>query len=258
MKRRAFLQSSLAATCLPLAASSLRAAESAGEPLHLVWTRYVCDSPQQREQVSGFLSRAALPALGRLAIQPVGVFTDLEPSDTASLYVLSPLQSLQQLSTLTDRLAEDATFVDAAQDYLNTDKAAPAYRRIESQLMRAFTGAPQVAIPRTGERIFELRVYESHNELKARLKIEMFNQAELAIFEKVGLNHVFFGQTVVGADLPNLTYMLGYRDMAEHDQAWKAFLEHPDWLALKDQDRYRDTVSKIVNRFLKPLDYSQI
>ncbi len=113
-------------------------------------------------------------------------------------------------------------------------------------------------IPRTGERIFELRIYESHNELKARLKIEMFNQAELAIFEKVGLDHVFFGQTLVGANLPNLTYMLGYRDMAEHDQAWKAFLEHPDWLALKDQERYRDTVSKIVNRFLKPTDYSQI
>ncbi len=87
MKRRAFLQSSLAATCLPLAASALRAADEASEPQHLVWTRYGCDNVQQREQVSSFLARAALPALGRLGIQPVGVFTDLEPNDSSSLYV---------------------------------------------------------------------------------------------------------------------------------------------------------------------------
>ena len=124
--------------------------------------------------------------------------------------------------------------------------------------MHAFTGAPRVEIPRSGERIFELRVYESHSEWKAQLKIEMFNAAELAIFEKVGLNHVFFGEALVGPNLPNLTYMLGYRDMPEHDQAWKAFLEHPDWIALKEQERYRDTVSKIINRFLQPTSYSQI
>ena len=124
--------------------------------------------------------------------------------------------------------------------------------------MRAFTGVPTVQIPRTGERIFELRVYESHNELKAQLKIEMFNVAELAIFKKVGLDPVFFGETLVGANLPNLTYMLGYKDMEEHDRAWKAFLEDPDWIVLKDQERYRDTVSKIINRFLKPTGYSQI
>lgn len=259
MKRRAFLQSSLAATCLPFASSALQGAEddSSGRQ-YLVWTRYVLEDARQHELVSGFLSGAALPAFDRLGIQPVGVFTDLDPEKDRSIYVLMPFDSWQQISSLMGRLAEDAVFVDAAQDYLMTEKASPAFQRIERQLMHAFTGMPRVQIPRTGPRYFELRIYESHSELKAGLKIEMFNEAELAIFKKVGLDPVFFGQTLFGANLPNLTYMLGYRDEAEKAQVWKAFMEHPDWLALKDQERYRDTVSNIVSRFLKPTSYSQV
>ena len=149
-------------------------------------------------------------------------------------------------------------FADAAQEYLNTDKASPAYKRIESSLMISFAGMPRVEIPRTGERIFELRTYESHNESKAALKVEMFNEAELDIFRKVGLDAVFFGQSIFGPDLPNLTYMLGYKDMDEHAKAWKAFLAHPDWNQLKANERYKDTVSKIRKRFLRPTDFSQI
>ena len=259
MKRRAFLQSSLAASCLPFASSTLQAAEGdSSARQYLVWSRYVLENLQQHERVSRFLSGAALPALGRLGIQPVGVFTDMELEKDPSIFLLAPFDSWQQFSSLTGRLAEDSTFVDAASDYLNTDKADPAYQRIERQLMYAFAGMPRVQIPRTGQRMFELRMYESHNELKARLKIEMFNEAELAIFKKVGLDPVFFGETLFGSNLPNLTYMLGYRDEAEKDQVWKAFLADPDWVALKDQERYRDTVSTIVSRFLKPTGYSQI
>lgn len=258
MKRRAFLQSSLAVTALPFVSSSLQAAGDDQGRQSLLWMRYVIQNTQQHDLVSQFLSQAALPALGRLDIGPIGVFEDVEPGQDSSLFVLVPLDAGQRLSGLTDRLADDASFIEAASDYLNTEKNSPAYQRIESQWMRAFTGCPTVQIPRTGERIFELRVYESHNELKAQLKIEMFNVAELAIFKKVGLDPVFFGETLVGSNLPNLTYMLGYKDMEEHDRAWKAFLEDPDWIALKDQERYRDTVSKIINRFLKPTSYSQI
>ena len=259
MKRRAFLQSSLAASCLPFASSALPAAEgdSSGRQ-YLVWTRYVLDNQQQHDLVSEFLSNAALPALGRLAIEPVGVFTEMDPDQGHSIYVLTPFDSWSQLSSLTERLAEDSTFVEAAHDYLNTDKASPAYQRIERQLMYAFIGMPRVKIPRTGQRYFELRIYESHNELKARLKIEMFNDGELDIFQKVGLDPVFFGETLFGANLPNLTYMLGYRDEAEKDKAWKAFLKDPDWEALKGQERYQDTVSKIISRFLKSTSYSKI
>jgi hypothetical protein len=192
-------------------------------------------------------------------IGPVGVFTELTPAAGLSIYTLTPFNALEDWLSLGERLVVDQQFLAAAEDYLSVAKDAPAYERIENQLMIAFAGYPRVKTPRTGERVFELRTYESHSEVQAKLKIEMFNEGgELKIFENVGLDGVFFGETLVGSNLPNLTYMLAYQDMAEHERAWQAFRSDPEWMQLREQERYRDTVSKIINRFLKPADYSQI
>jgi hypothetical protein len=78
--------------------------------------------------------------------------------------------------------------------------------------MRAFAGMPRVESPKKtfgDKRIFELRTYESHSQIKAQKKIDMFNKAgEIQIFRDTGLTPVFFGETVFGRLMPNLTYML--------------------------------------------------
>ncbi len=262
MKRRDFLKSSLAASCVPLALSDVMSTKAVGQQPEgrqfLEWRRYVLSKAEQRRLVSNFLEQAAIPALGRLNIGPVGVFTDMEESPDASIYTLTPFDSLEQFASVGGRLGADAEFVENARQYLSTEKSDPAYERIETQLMISFTGVPRVEVPRTGERLFELRRYESHNELKAFLKIEMFNEAELKIFRNVGPESVFFGQALAGAALPNLTYMLAYKDMAEREELWKAFIGDPDWKVLRVNERYQDTVSKIENRFLVPVECSQI
>ena len=108
-------------------------------------------------------------------------------------------------------------------------------------------------------RIFELRVYESHNAIKAKKKIEMFNAGgEIAIFLRTGLTPVFFGETLIGATIPNLTYMLVFDDMADHDRDWQAFRVDPAWDKLKKDPQYKDTVSNITRTFLRPVPGSQI
>lgn len=261
MKRRTFLSTALAATCTPVVLthpSQSHAAANRATRQFFELRRYECDSTDQQQRVLSFLGNALVPALARLKIAPVGVFTMLDPAESSDVFQFTPFDSLDQVAAVTEQLASDDTFLSAAESYLNTSKAQPAYRRIKSSLMVAFSGMPNVEIPRTGERFFELRTYESHNELKAHLKVEMFNDGEFSIFRKVGLDPVFFGQTLVGENQPNLTYMLAFRDMEEHDAAWKAFIEHPDWLELKQLERYQDTVSKIHKHYLKPAECSQI
>ena len=41
-------------------------------------------------------------------------------------------------------------------------------------------------------------------------KIRMFDEGEIAIFRKVGMIPVFFGEALAGRNLPQLTYMLAY------------------------------------------------
>jgi hypothetical protein len=103
-----------------------------------------------------------------------------------------------------------------------------------------------------------MRTYESFSEDRARAKVEMFNDGEIGIFPECGFENVFFGESLVGPGLPNLKYMLAAPDMPTNEKGWKTFLEHPDFVRMKDDPKYADTVSKITKLFLEPADYSQV
>ena len=209
---------------------------------------------------------AFLPALKRAGIGPIGVFKpkDKQEADGAAVlrYVVIPYDSAEAMLSLREKLAADPDFAAAAGDYLSVGKGEEVFDRIESSLLLAFSGMPKLKAPTPAKdpakRFFELRTYESLSEMKGVLKVQMFNRAELAIFEKVGLRGVFFGEALTAANLPQLTYMLEYEDEYDHKAAWKRFLEHPDWLTLKGDETYKDTVSTIKTRFLLAMDYSQV
>jgi hypothetical protein len=69
---------------------------------------------------------------------------------------------------------------------------------------------------------------------------------------------VFYGQGLIGRDLPHLTYMLSGEDEKSHKKHWDGFRNHPVWLKLKDDPQYADTVTTITSRMLTPTVYSQI
>jgi hypothetical protein len=109
-------------------------------------------------------------------------------------------------------------------------------------------------------RVFELRTYESHSRKAHRKKVEMFNRGEIGIFRQAGFAPVFFGQTLIGSRLPNLTYMLASENMTTHDKHWGAFRDDPEWKKLSSMPEYKDSeiVCNISNVFLRPTGYSQI
>jgi hypothetical protein len=143
-------------------------------------------------------------------------------------------------------------------------QSAVPYVRIEASLLRGFDTMPGVvALPtegRTAGRLFELRTYESNNMESLRRKIGMFDNGEIAIFRKCGIEPVFFGETLFGRNLPNLTYMVAYDDWAGREKAWKAFGGSPEWKELRSKPGLSDAeiVSNISNTLLSPLPFSDI
>jgi hypothetical protein len=110
-------------------------------------------------------------------------------------------------------------------------------------------------------RVFELRIYESNNPLTLRRKVGMFEDGgELAIFRRVGIRPVFFGTTLAGGRMPNLTYLVCYDSLADRERAWKTFLADPEWLKLRARPGLSDAeiVSNISNTLLRPLPFSPI
>jgi hypothetical protein len=147
---------------------------------------------------------------------------------------------------------------------LDAPATDPPYERIESSLLVAFAGHPRLAVPpqlAAGKgRLLELRRYESHSEKASATKIDLFNRAEIAIFARHGFHAVFYAQSLIGARQPNLTYMLAFDDMSDHDARWREFGSDAEFRALVAKPEYSDAaiVSSISNVFLRPTAYSQI
>ena len=273
MKRRTFLKTSVAASTLlglgPAGLNASAAQPTAGREYYEL--RLYRLKSSDHALLDSYLEKALIPGLNRLGVKPVGVFvqqertgkpTGTEVIDPLSVAVLIPYPSLESFGTAGAQHNADSEFQKAGADYLQVAKENPGFQRIDSWLMLAFAGMPKVELPtycrEKKPRMFEIRTYESYSEVKALKKVEMFNSGEIETMREVGLAPIFYGQALIGANLPHLTYMLSAEDQEAHGKHWKSFQQHPTWDKLKNDPQYADTVSKITNRFLVPAAYSQI
>ncbi|MBI3874972.1 MAG: NIPSNAP family protein [Verrucomicrobia bacterium] len=267
MKRRDFLKSSTAAASV--AAMNSAATGNAAEPpkaareFYELRLYHLRRGPMQK-RFDDFFRDASIPAMNRAGLGPIGVFSLAYGPDSPTMVVLIPHKSIESFATALDRVRADADYQRVGSDFINTPATEPAYIRVEISLMVAFDGIPKLEMPKqTAEkksRLFELRTYESHSKRANKKKIEMFNTGEIGIFRRAGLSPVFFGETLIGTKLPNLTYMLVFSDMAEREKNWDTFRSDPEWKKLSSTPGYTDPeiVTNISNVFLRPAAYSQI
>lgn len=263
MDRRQFLQyaavgGSLAGVAGNFALGATGSVQMLAKELYEL-REYRLASLSKRDIWERFYAEVAIPAFNRLGLGPIGTFK-LADDSSPNLWILIPHPTLESVITLADRLLADRGFVEKGAAVLQTPPDDPPYLRMESTLLLAFDHMPKLALPAKGPgRILQLRIYESATRAKNKKKIEMFNEGgEIRIFLKTGLTPVFFGEAIVGPRMPNLTYMLGFESREEMDAAWKRFLDDPEWLKLKADPQYKDTVSNIINLLLRPGEGSQI
>ena len=270
MQRRDFLVASSALGALPLlqtASANQSVADQSRDYYEL--RTYGLETEAQRQAFDRFAEEAAIPALNRLGISPVGVFysaADEKDTETGkelkNVHVLLTHSSIESVATLTQKLGVDETFLQRGAQWLDQPAERPAYQRLESSLFYAFAGMPKLETPvKSPERIFQLRIYQSPSVKTGQKKIEMFNDAgEIDIFRRVGLNPVFFGEALVGSRMPNLTYMLGFESQQHQTEAWKTFIADPQWKQLSAMEEYANEkiLNGITNLMLKPASYSQI
>ena len=273
--RRAFLKSAAVASAAtavstaPFASAQGRGA-TAREYYELRAYRLKPGAPTAA--LDGYFEKALLPALDRHGIKTVGVFTELEVNKAEAtsvakpdtpVWVLIPHKTLDSFVTVSGDLNADPAVQKAGAAYLQASKATPAFDRIDSWLLLAFAAHPAMTLPdfsarRVPTRVFEMRDYESHSEIKALAKIAMFNDGEVEIMRTLGMSPVFFGQALAGPNLPHLRYITSGPDLAAHLDAWKKFGPDPRWVKMKDLPQYADSTSKNTARFLTPKPYSSI
>jgi hypothetical protein len=166
------------------------------------------------------------------------------------------------METAMEKMSADKEFQKGVAEYNSAGELN--YIRMENSLLRAFDSIPGIEVPpgdaKRAPRIFELRTYESPSVKASKTKIKMFDDAEIKIFRRCGMLPVFFGETLIGRNLPNLTYMLAYDDLAMRDKVWKTFGADPEWQKLRATPGLTDPeiVSNISNSILRPMPFSPI
>lgn len=157
-------------------------------------------------------------------------------------------------------LAKDQAYQAAGKAYIKSAFKEPAYTRMETIVLEAFSGMPKhqksgETAPMS-ERVYELRSYECPSEARHLNKVDIFNAGEIDVFKELDFNPVFFARVIAGSKMPNLMYMTTFPDRATRDTRWKAFGTAPGWEKLKVMPKYQDNMNKSVVTFLRPTDNS--
>ncbi len=280
--RRDFLKTYLAATATTAALTTGLTSSAATKPSAAA--RDYCEVRAYRlkpgasaDLLDSYLAQALIPALNARGLSAVGVFNEIEVDKKAgtskpkvgtaeapvSVWVLITHPTLESFVNVSADLNTDAKVQTAGAAYLNVPKAAPAFDRVDTWVLRAFAGFPRTQVPafsktKTPTRIFEMRDYESHSEERAISKMAMFDNGEIDVMKDLGMSPVFFGQAIAGPNLPHLRYITCAADLATHLANWKKFGSHPVWMKMKDDPQYKNNTSKNTARFLVPTSYSQL
>jgi hypothetical protein len=266
MERRAFLAASTAAALTSSNALAGGAAAQGGTAARLQileLRRYRLRQGALAARFAAYAKEALVPALGRAGLGPIGAWNVAVGPDQPTVHLLLPHPDAQSVVTLAARLEEDAEYRKAAASSLALPPTEPPYVSCDVSLHAAVPTMPSVEKPASeaagASRIFELRTYRSATEAASRRKIEMFEAGgELALFRRVGLQPVFFGRDLVAGGLPSLTYLVVFADGAAREKAWAAFGSHPDWVKMREDPRYAETVSSIDSALLRPTEYSSL
>ena len=231
------------------------------EMYQLTFYRY--SNADQETVLNNYLKNALLPALHKYGYKNIGVFRFIA-NDTAAIktmVVYMPIKNVEANLALADKLSRDSNYQKAGAAYINAVYTDAAYARMEVILLKAFSLAPRMELPKLTsakkERIYELRSYESATEKIFANKVHMFNEGgEIDLFKRLNFNAVFYGEVVAGSHMPNLMYMTSFENKTDRDAHWKNFVDSPDWKKLSSLPQYQNNVSHIDIMFLQPMEYS--
>jgi hypothetical protein len=259
MLRRDFLKGTLMAGIVSGVAPAPAQSERDVQYLQLTWFR--CRRDLDLQRLRSFLGDSVLKVYNRAGIKPVGVFQVSVGPDSPSFLVVAPHPSMAAVQETRAKFALDQNWTKELKTF--EEKWDLAYESLESSLIQGFRTFPAIEVPKveTGKNnVFELRIYESRNLSAHEKKVAMFDGGEIDIFRRSGILPVFFGSTIFGTRMPNLTYLVYYPSWEARAEAWSKFGQDPDWKKLSTMpgNSDRELVTRISNQILIPLPFSQI
>jgi hypothetical protein len=216
-------------------------------------------SGSQLPRLNDFMSQALLPALNKIHSGPKIYLEALIAPSIPHFTVISGFSSLEEMWGVHAKLFGDETIRKGVETLEGGPD--PAFESLDSSVVEAADYSPEIKPDSSGTpRIFELRVYHSPTWKQLGALHERFRGPEIKIFHRSGIHPILYGSTVIGPNVPNLTYMIPFADMAAREKAWAAFGADPDWQKVRKEsvEKSGEIVSNIQITFYKSTPYSPV
>ncbi len=226
-----------------------------------VLENYYLKNGTQTARIHDYIAKTALPALKKLGTGPQIVLDAVIASHMPQVAVVTGFQSVDELWDVRAKVMADPELAKGVEQWEDNPEAP--YEHFSSSLLEATPYCPEIAAAaeaRTTSRIFELRTYHSPTWKQLRALHERFSGPEIQIFRRVGVHPILYSSTLIGPQLPNLTYLIPFEDLAAREKAWNAFSADPEWIKVRKEsiDRHGQISSVMQMSLWRATSYSPI
>ena len=264
--RRSFLTKTGSAAAMASAASLAGSSPAGADDKSSAKTPYIevvtlrAHFGEQSDRLMAWLEKRAMPIFKRHIEGPIGVFSvDVGPH-IPSAVIITSYPSLAVYERESDNLYADPEWLAATGE---AEASGPPFFRLDSTLLHALPFSPPLKAAAPGDpayKLFELRTYESSTYRQIEMMHQRFHPQEIEAFAKCGINPIFYADTYVGPNQPNMVYMIPFESEAHREKAWAAFRAHPDWksIAAEWMKKSGELARNIYNSILVPTGFSMI
>ena len=242
--------------------ASIGFASPAGEKRRVfTLEQYFLKNGSQVQRIHDHLSKAALPALGKVHSGPKIVLEAMVAPHQPQVAVILGFESVEELWSVRSKVINDADLGKAYEAW--ESHSEQPYEHFSTALLEATPYSPDLANdkePRKASRIFELRIYHSPTWRQLAALHERFAGPEIKIFHRVGVHPMLYSSTLIGANMPNLTYLTPFEDLASREKAWNAFAADPEWIQVRKEsiDKHGQISARIEISLWKATPYSPV
>lgn len=196
---------------------------------YMFWQLFLKNGSQP-QRIHDYLQKGLIPTLKRLKAGPVLVMEALVAPHMPQVAVVIGFKSMADVAAVHEAADKDAELTKLFETWERGEE--PAAETQSSMILQATDYSPELVAdkePRKTPRIFELRVYHSPTVRQLRALHERFAGPEIRIFHRVGVHPVLYTNTVIGPNVPNLTYLIPFDNLDAREKAWNAFGADPEW-----------------------------
>ncbi len=208
---------------------------AAAEPKRRVFIleQYFLKQGSQAGRLNEYL-KAATQGMNKVHSGPKIFLESVVAAHMPQIAVIIGFESIEELWSVRGKVHADADLTKAFEAWENN--AEQPYEHFSTALLEATDYCPEIKAdpnPRSAPRIFELRTYHSPTYRQLKLLHERFAGPEIKIFHRVGVHPILYSSTIIGNNMPNLTYVIPFDNLAEREKAWNAFSADPEWVKVR-------------------------